>query len=70
MKTVNMTFKIDASELVRFENWIRNHLEVVDLRVIPDTTKLYETDKVFQRLVKLEKQARTEKMNYINIHNI
>ena len=70
MKTVNMTFKIDASELVRFENWIRNHLEVVDLRVIPDTTKLYETDKVFQRLVKLEKQARTEKMNYINTHNI
>ena len=29
----------------------------------------YETDKVFKKLVKLEKQARTEKMNYINKMN-
>lgn len=70
MKTINITLKIEDHELTNFESWLRQQLEVIDLRVIPNTSKLYETDKTFQRLVKLEKQARTEKLNYINEHNV
>lgn len=67
--TVNTTFKIEPSLLGDFENQLRNVCEVVDLRIVPDTSKLYEEDSFFRRLVKLEKKAKNDKMDYINKRN-
>lgn len=67
--TVNMTFKIRGKYLVTFENEMRNTIDVIDYRVVPNTEHLYENDTTFQKLVKKEKQARNEKQEYINKHN-
>ena len=69
MKTINITLKIEDCHLNGFEAWLREHLQVVDLKVIPDTTKLYENDKHFQKLVKAEQSAKKAKSKYINEHN-
>ena len=45
MKTVNVTLKIDEHELLNFESWLRQQLEVVSFRIIPETSKMYEQDK-------------------------
>lgn len=67
--TVNTTFKIEPSLLGDFEKELRSVCEVVDLRIVPDTSKLYEEDSFFRRLVKLEKKAKNYKMDYINRKN-
>ena len=64
--TVNTTFKIDSHEVVVFEDWIREMYDVVDFRFIPDTTEMYENDPTFRKLVKLEREARSAKLDYIN----
>ena len=69
MKTINVTLKINECELTRFESWLRHSLDVVDLRVVPDTEELYKTDKTFKKLVKKYKDAREQKNIYINEHN-
>ena len=66
--TVNTTFKINALSVIEFEDWLRENVEVVDFRFIPDTTDLYESDPAFRKLVKAEKEARTAKLDYINEH--
>lgn len=67
--TINTTFKIEPSFLGSFEKQLRIACEVVDLRIVPDTSKLYEEDSFFCRLVKLEKKAKNDKMDYINRRN-
>ena len=69
MKTINITLKINEHELTSFESWLRQQLEVVDFQIIPDTSKLYETDPAFKKLVKKQKQAKELKNIYINEHN-
>lgn len=67
--TVNMTFKIQSKYLVPFENEMRNAINVIDYRVVPNTEWLYENDETFRKLVKKESNARKEKQNYINEKN-
>ena len=67
--TINTTFKIEPSYLGSFEKELRSVCEVVDLRIVPDTSKLYEEDSFFRTLVKLEKKAKNDKMDYINRKN-
>ena len=68
-KTVNITLKIDAYNLNNFENWLRNQLEVIDFKILPDTEKLYQEDKHFKKLVDSERLAKKAKAEYINKHN-
>jgi hypothetical protein len=70
MRTVNITIKINEHELTNFEYWLRQQLEVVSFKVIPDTAKLYETNQTFKKLVKKVKIAQEERDNFINEYNV
>lgn len=67
--TVNATFKIRGKYLVTFENELKDRVHLLDYQVLPNTEKLYESDKTFQRLVKEEKKAKKAKQDYINKNN-
>ena len=69
MKTINVTLKINEHELTNFESWLREQLEVISFKVIPDTNELYESDTTFKKLVKACKDANDAKADYINNHN-
>ena len=69
MKTINITLKIEDSELIRFDNWLREQLEVISLKVLPDTNELYEEDDTFKKLVKGVKTAQRIRDKYIYEHN-
>jgi len=70
MKTINVTLKINEHELTNFESWLREQLEVISFKVIPDTNELYESDTTFKKLVKACKDANTLRDEYINNHNL
>jgi len=69
MKTVNITLKIDEHELTNFESWLRNNLEVVSFKILPDTEQLYAKDETFKKLVKAVKTAQRIRDKYINEKN-
>jgi len=69
METVNITLKINPYDLTNFESWLRNNIEVVSFKILPDTEKLYETDATFKKLVKAVKTAQTIRDKYINDKN-
>jgi hypothetical protein len=70
MLTVNVTLKIDEHELINFESWLRQQLEVVSLKVIPDTEQLYLNDPIFKKLVHNVKTASKLRDEYINKMNV
>jgi len=67
--TINVTFKILGKHRNTFENEIRQAVKVIDYKVVPDTQYLYENDQVFRNLIKIEKQAKKQKQDYINKNN-
>ena len=69
MKTVNITLKIDEHELTNFESWLRNNIEVVSFKILPDTEQLYAKDETFKKLVKAVKKAQRIRDKYINEKN-
>jgi len=69
MKTINITLKIDEHDLLNFENWLRQNLEVIDLKILPSTEELYNNDEHFKKLVKGVKSAQRLRDKYINEHN-
>jgi len=69
MKTVNITLKIDEHELTNFESWLRNNIEVVSFKILPDTEQLYAKDETFKKLVKAVKTAQRIRDIYINDKN-
>ena len=69
MKTVNITLKIDEHELTNFESWLRNNIEVVSFKILPDTEQLYAKDETFKKLVKAVKKAQRIRDIYINDKN-
>jgi len=68
-KTINIVLKLEAHELNAFESWLRQQLEVIDLKILPDTEKLYTDDEYFKKLVKGVKSAQLLRDRYINEHN-
>lgn len=69
MKTVNLTIKIEESQIQVFESFMKQHIEVVDFRILPDTNELYENDKTFRVLSKVYKTAKRDLSIYVNKHN-
>ena len=70
MPTVNATFKIDEFQLTDFESWFRNHYDVINLEVVPDTEQLYLNDPIFKKLVHNAKKCTDLKKEYINKMNL
>ena len=66
---VNIVLEIEDYNLIEFENWMRDNVDVKDFRVVPDTKELYENDKTFQRLCKAVTDAKRTKSIYINEKN-
>lgn len=68
-KTINVTLKIEDTELINFESWLNQQLEVIKLVIIPDTNELYENDEYFRNIVKSVKKAQKIRDEYINKNN-
>ena len=67
MKTVNLTIELqDEKEVLAFENWLKQYVNIKDIIILPDTKELYESDKHFRDLTKSYKDARKARNNYIN----
>jgi len=68
IKKANMTFEMDDSEIINFENWFRDNYKVISFRILPDTENLYETNDSFKKLVSNVKKAQELRDEYINKH--
>ena len=68
--TFNITFKTTNERYVGVLNWLSEVTEVISESVVPDTKDLYENDTHFKKLVKAEKEARNNKLDYINKYNV
>ena len=68
--TFNITFKTTNERYVGVLNWLSEVTEVISESVVPDTKDLYENDTHFKKLVKAEKEARSNKLDYINKYNV
>ena len=67
--TVNITLKIDDTNLTDFESWLRNQLEVIDVQIVPDTKQMYLKDVHFKKLLKQKKDLQRTTWNYIMKNN-
>lgn len=67
--TFNITFKTTNEGYAYILNWLQSHTEVISDKIIADTEELYDSDKYFRELVKMEKKARNNKLDYILKHN-
>lgn len=67
--TINTTFKIKGSVVSSIEADLRHLTEMIDYKIIPDTSRLYEEDEVFKKMVKVIKSAQRERDIYINKNN-
>jgi len=63
---VNITLEINPLDVVSFEGWLRDQLKVVDFKILPDTTNLYESDPVFQKMCKGVRDAQKARDKYYN----
>jgi len=69
INTFSITFKCTNERYAGILKWLSYVYEVVSDSVIPNTKELYENDSHFKKLVKAEKEARRNKLDYINKHN-
>lgn len=66
--TINTTFKIKGKIVVPLEKELTELTKMIDYKILPETSVLYEKDKTFQKLVKKVKEAQRERDEYINKH--
>ena len=66
MKKLNITLEIEDTQVINFEHWLKENVNVLDFRVVPDTTELYETNTTFKKLSKAVKNAQLERDRYYN----
>ena len=65
--TVNITIEgLTDDESYHLDKMLRKHYEVKDFKVLPDTSKLYDNDPVFRKILKGIKSAQLVKDRYIN----
>ena len=67
--TVNLTVKLDKEEVIPFENWLREQIEVKDFTIVPNTDELYKNDNTFRKLIKQKKELTKRIWEYQNKHN-
>jgi len=66
MRLINIVVEVDDEDVTDLEQWVNANFNLISYSIVPDTKKLYETDSMFRRLVKLEKQAKSNKYDYLN----
>ena len=63
---INTTIDIEEFQVTGLQNYLQENLNVLDFKVIPDTSKLYEEDECFRRLCKSVKNAQIIRDKYWN----
>ncbi len=48
METINITVKLHEHQVVKFQQFIEEHVEVLDFQILPDTQKMWDEDEVCQ----------------------
>jgi hypothetical protein len=69
METINITVKLSKHQVVKFQQFIEEHVEVLDFKILPDTQKMWDEDEVFQSIVKEQKKHNKLVSKYINDNN-
>jgi hypothetical protein len=67
--TLNVTVKIEKSQVLNFEYWLSEQIEVLSFKIVPNTEKLYEKNPIFKKLVKNVKEAQRVRDEFINDFN-
>jgi len=63
---INITIEMESLEVVNFERWMRENVNVKDFTVIPDTNELYQNDNTFKSLCKKVSDAKRVRDSYYN----
>jgi hypothetical protein len=63
---VNITLEIHETDVQSFESWLREQLKVIDFKIIPDTSELYESDPAYQKMCKGIREAQKARDRYYN----
>ena len=65
--TVNITIEgLTDEQSFHLDKMLRKHYDVKDYKVLPDTSKLYDNDPVFRKILKGIKDSQLVKDRYIN----
>tara|TARA_R110000851_G_scaffold115964_1_gene241995 strand:+ start:92 stop:301 length:210 start_codon:yes stop_codon:yes gene_type:complete len=66
MEKLNITLEIERDQVPNFEHWLKMNVTVLDFRVVPDTSTLYENNEIFKRLSKAVKTAQITRDRFYN----
>ena len=69
METINITLKVKEDGVVQLRQFLDEHLEVVDFKILPDTRKMFEEDEGFKSISKNLSRWRKVRDKYINDNN-
>ena len=69
LSMVNITLKLPNSDLVALENYLNSYYNLIDFSVIVDTSKMYEQDATFKKIVQEAKKIKDLRLQYINDNN-
>ena len=67
--TINTTLKIKAHNVVELENWLNDRFTLISFEHLQNTDKMYQEDKEFKKLVKLGKDLKNQRLDYIMKNN-
>ena len=67
--TINTTLKIKAHNVIEFENWLKDRFTLISFEHLQNTDKMYQEDKEFKKLVKLGKDLKNQRLDYIMKNN-
>ena len=67
MKKVNFTIELDSDEeILQFENFMKQYVNIIDLVILPDTKELYANDTHFKEMTKKYYSLKKVRNDYIN----
>lgn len=67
--TINITLKVSNNLLVPLEEYLRANYKLIDYSVIVDTSKMYENDPTFKKIVQEARKIKDLRLKYINDNN-
>ena len=67
--TVNITVKLNNHNVTEFENWLSGKFDLISFQHLENTDKMYQEDENFKKLVKLNKELKNKRIDYILNNN-
>ena len=61
----NITMLLEDNEIIAFEKWLSQYVEITTSKTLPDSKDLYQTDPFYRKWVKRRKKDGIEMYNYI-----